>query len=137
MAISAIGGVTTAGSATPANLTVSQQDFLRILVTQLSFQDPMKPIDNQEFIAQLAQFTNLEQTRLLSGSIDTLLTVQATSQALGLIGRTVEVAAAAGPVTGTVTTVTFGSDGQPALSVRQANGAILTEVNPATVTLVR
>src|SRR5687768_12032233 len=98
MAISAIGGITSAGNTRPENLTVSQQDFLRILVTQLSFQDPLKPIDNQEFVAQLAQFTSLEQTRLMSGSLDTLLTVQATAQTVSLIGKRVEVGAADGPV---------------------------------------
>jgi flagellar basal-body rod modification protein FlgD len=137
MAISAIGGITTPGSATPENLTVSQQDFLRILVTQLSFQDPLKPIDNQEFIAQLAQFTSLEQTRLLSGSMDTLLTVNATDQAVALIGKKVEISSVSGPVEGTVTAVTFGAGGTPALTVRRtSDGSFLTDVAPATVTRV-
>ena len=137
MAIEAIGGVgTTTQSATPESLSVSQLDFLRILVTQLSFQDPLKPIDNQEFVAQIAQFTTLEQTRQLNDRVDTLLAIQSSLQSVGIIGKTVEVSTPAGPSVGTVTTVTF-ANGQPQFTVVLKNGAFLTAVNPATVTLVR
>jgi flagellar basal-body rod modification protein FlgD len=136
MAISAIGGVSSSAGSLPANLSVSQQDFLRVLTTQLQFQDPLKPLDNQQFIAQIAQFTTLEQTRQLTTGVDTLNAIQATTQAVALIGKTVEVSAAAGPATGTVTTITF-VNGQPSLTVLQANGEILTGVNPASVTVVR
>jgi flagellar basal-body rod modification protein FlgD len=136
MAIEAVGGVASGTGGTPDSLNVSQLDFLRILVTQLSFQDPMKPVDNQEFIAQMAQFTTLEQTRQLTDRVDTLLAIQASTQSVGLIGKTVEVASGSGPAQGTVTTVTF-QNGQPSLSVQLANGAFLTGVSPAAVTLVR
>jgi flagellar basal-body rod modification protein FlgD len=136
MAIEAVGGVVSESVAGAENANISQLDFLRILVTQLSFQDPLKPMDNQEFVAQIAQFTTLEQTRQLSDRIETLLAIQASTQSVGLIGKTVEVSAAGGPAQGTVTTVTF-SGGQPFLSVQLTNGAFLTGVSPATVTLVR
>lgn len=136
MAIEAVGGVTSTQGATPESLSVSQLDFLRILVTQLSFQDPLKPIDNQEFIAQIAQFTTLEQTRQLGDRMDTLLAIQASEQSVGLIGKTVEVGTAAGASQGTVTTVTF-VNGQPQLTLRLPDGAFLTQVSPANVRLVR
>ena len=136
MAIEAVGGVVSGESAVSENASVSQLDFLRILVTQLSFQDPLKPMDNQEFVAQIAQFTTLEQTRQLSSGIETLLAIQSSEQSVGLIGKTVEVATETGPAQGTVTTVTF-SAGQPLLSVQLANGAFLTGVSPSKVTLVR
>ena len=136
MAVEAIGGAISATGGTPDNLSVSQLDFLRILVTQLSFQDPLKPIDNQEFVAQIAQFTTLEQTRQLTERMDALLGVQASTQSVGLIGKTVEVGTAAGPAVGTVTTVSF-SGGQPLLSLRLADGSFLTDISPATVSLVR
>jgi flagellar basal-body rod modification protein FlgD len=136
MAIEAIGGVVSGAGATPESLGISQLDFLRILVTQLSFQDPLKPMDNQEFVAQIAQFTTLEQTRQLSERVDTLLGIQAVTQSVGLIGKTVEVSTASGPAQGTVTTVIF-SSGQPLLSLQLASGAFITGVSPANVTLVR
>lgn len=136
MAVEAIGGSIAATGGTPANLSVSQLDFLRILVTQLSFQDPLKPIDNQEFVAQIAQFTTLEQTRQLTERMDALLGVQASTQSVGLIGKTVEIGTAAGAAVGTVTTVSF-SGGQPLLAVRLADGSFLTEVSPAKVSVIR
>jgi flagellar basal-body rod modification protein FlgD len=138
MAVSGIGGsATTASAATTQNLGVSQLDFLKILATQLSFQDPMKPIDNQEFIAQLAQFTTLEQTRQLSDGVQALLGVQASTQSVGLLGKTVDVSAADGSTaTGTVTTVRFNA-GQPLLTLQLADGSFVTDINPSSVTLVR
>ena len=54
MAIDAIGLAAQSDSAIPANASIGQEDFLRILLTQLRFQDPLKPVDNQQFVAQLA-----------------------------------------------------------------------------------
>src|SRR5882672_11672530 len=104
MAVDLIGGVSASQNANLQVAAVSQQDFLRILVTQLSFQDPLKPIDNEAFIAQIAQFTSLEQTRQINDRINSLLSIQSSNQAIGLIGRTVEVATSTGTVVGQVTT---------------------------------
>jgi flagellar hook protein FlgE len=109
MAVSALGGINAVGALTPESSVVTLRDFIQILTTQLSLQDPLKPVDNEAFVAQLAQFTNLEQTRLMSTSVDTLVSVQATAQTVALIGKTVEVSADGGPVAGTVTAVTFGA----------------------------
>ena len=54
MAVEAIGGVSVSSqTAAQQNLNVTQADFLKLLVTQLSFQDPLKPVDNQQFLAQM------------------------------------------------------------------------------------
>jgi len=87
-------------------------------------------------MAQMAQFTTLEQTRQLTDRMDTLLSIQANTQSVGLIGKTVEVAASGGTTQGTVTTVTF-ENGQPALVVQLADGGFLTGVSPAAVSVVR
>ena len=137
MAVEALGNINTAATTGVPKTVVSQDEFLKILLTQLQFQDPLKPLDNQEFIAQLAQFTNLEQTRQMDDSITTLLTIQSSTQSIGLIGKTVDVAAAnGGSVTGTVTTVTFTS-GQPRLTVQSSDGSFLTDVSLSQVSLVR
>jgi len=138
MPVSAIGATpSTTGNA--ANLQASgigQEDFLRILLTQLQFQDPLKPLDNQQFIAQLAQFTTLEQTRQLNDGIDTLLSIQSATQSIGLVGRNVEIVTSSGTSVGTVTTITI-NQGEPELTIQLANGAFLTGVNPTQVSVIR
>ncbi len=137
MAVEAIGGVgsTQQGATAPASL-VSQDEFLRILLTQLTLQDPLKPLDNQEFLAQLAQFTSLEQQRQTTQQLETSVAIAASNQAVSLVGRTVDVAAADGPTSGQVTAVLF-QNGQPALTVRLQSGAFLTDVTLAQISGVR
>jgi flagellar hook assembly protein FlgD len=51
---------------------LGKQDFLTLLVTQLKYQDPLQPTENTEFVAQLAQFSNLEGTQNINTSIEDL-----------------------------------------------------------------
>lgn len=135
MAVDSIGAASLTAS-TPQNAAVGQDDFLKILLTQLRFQDPLKPMDNQEFIAQLAQFSSLEFTRQNGESINALLTIQSASQSLTLMGRTVEVATASGGrEVGAVTAIRF-DNGNPLLTIRTAAGAFLTDVRLSQVSLV-
>lgn len=138
MAVDLIGGVSATQTANLQVAAVSQEDFLKILVTQLSFQDPLKPIDNQAFIAQIAQFTALEQTRQSNDSLNTLLSIQSTTQSIGLIGKTVEVATQAGAagLVGKVSTLTF-VQGVPRLAVTLSNGQTLTDITLDRVSVVR
>jgi flagellar basal-body rod modification protein FlgD len=137
MAVDLIGGVSANQNANLQVAAVSQEDFLKILVTQLSFQDPLKPIDNQAFVAQIAQFTALEQTRQVNDGINTLLTIQSTSQSIELIGKTVEVTTQSGAkAVGKVSTLTF-VQGQPRLVVTLADGNVLTDVTLDQVSVIR
>lgn len=136
MAVSLIGGASAAQNANLQVAAVSQQDFLKILVTQLSYQDPLKPIDNQAFIAQIAQFTALEQTRQTNDGIDTLLTIQSAEQSIGLLGKTVEVRGEGGNSVGKVSTLEFVS-GQPSAVVALQDGSFLRNVTLDKITLVR
>jgi flagellar basal-body rod modification protein FlgD len=51
---------------------VGKSEFLKLLITQLQNQDPMNPVDNQQFIAQLASFSSLEQLISINQSVTKL-----------------------------------------------------------------
>jgi flagellar basal-body rod modification protein FlgD len=136
MAIDAIGVAENAGVEIARNTGISQSDFLRLLLAQLRFQDPLKPVDNQQFIAQLAQFSALEINRQQSEKVDTLLTVQSVTQSIGLIGKMVQLRTAQSDTAlGMVSAVSF-AGGEPRLTVA-ANGTNIVDVRPSDVVLVR
>lgn len=84
-----------AGPQAPADGGLGRDEFLELLTTQLRFQDPLNPISNQEFAAQLAQFASLEQMQQMNASLRSeLLIGQSLNNAMaaGMIGRTVRVA---------------------------------------------
>lgn len=131
--IGAVGGTST--TTLQAN-GLGMDDFLKILLTQLTFQDPLKPMDNQEFMAQMAQFTSLEQTQQLNSKLDALLSTQAALQSVGLLGRTVDVATETGTVTGTVASLSLAGD-SPSISVRTSAGATLSNLSLNQISAVR
>lgn len=143
MAIDSIGAVlaaaNTSAAAAPAAAASSLglDDFMKILMTQLTYQDPMKPMDNQQFVAQLAQFTALQQSQQMNERLQQLLTIQSATQSVGLLGKTVEVTGADGASsTGQVTTLRF-REGQPLITVKADNGSFLADVPLSQVSLVR
>ncbi|MBX7106972.1 MAG: hypothetical protein K1X57_23075 [Gemmataceae bacterium] len=71
--------------------TLGQEDFLKLITVQLAKQDPMKPMEDTAFIAQMAQFTSLEQTNQLAKEFAQLRAASELSSAGGLIGRQVTV----------------------------------------------
>lgn len=116
--------------------SLNQEDFLKILLTQLTYQDPMKPVDNQQFLAQMAQFTSLEQTQQLNDKIAVLISNQAALQSVGLIGRTVDITANGSTVTGSVTALSLAGE-SPLITVKTAAGATLANISLSQVTAVR
>ncbi len=72
--------------------TMGQTEFLNLLVTQMRNQDPLKPVSDTEFIAQMAQFTSLEQTKEMSTEVQKLRQSHALTQGTGLLGKEVRVA---------------------------------------------
>ncbi|HBK46565.1 MAG TPA: flagellar hook capping protein [Xanthomonadaceae bacterium] len=137
MAIDAIGAVVNNGSSSvQARNTIDQEGFIKLFLSQLQFQDPLEPVDNREFLAQLAQFSNLEQSRQLSINMEGMLTMESSSQALGLLNRSVDIVqAAGGNIAGTVTAVQFTTSG-PELTVNTAVG-VLTGIRLPQVSLVK
>jgi flagellar basal-body rod modification protein FlgD len=71
--------------------TLGQDDFLKLLVTKMSAQDPMNPQGDTEFIAQMAQFSSLEQSKSMTADMALLKAQQEVLTANGLIGRNVTV----------------------------------------------
>ena len=71
-------------SSTPASQTLTQANFLQLLVTQMTSQDPLNPESDTEFASQLAQFSALQQSQNMAGDMQEL-------QANSLIGSTVSV----------------------------------------------
>ncbi|MDR1625250.1 MAG: flagellar hook assembly protein FlgD [Spirochaetia bacterium] len=80
------------GAQRKAKDTLGKDDFLKILVAQLTHQDPTQPMEDREFIAQMAQFSSLEQMQNLNKEFSRMANLVATSQAVNLIGKTVDVA---------------------------------------------
>ena len=137
MAVDVIGGISsTEQVANVQQQSLGQEEFLKILLAQLQFQDPLKPLDNQQFLAQMAQFSSLAQTSQLNDRVDTLLTIQAATQSIGLIGKNVQIQTTSNQEVGKVTSLTF-SDGQPNLTVLTDSGAILTGIRLTQVSIVR
>lgn len=138
MAVDLIGGGASAAqqSLDLQQSSLGQEQFLRVLLAQLKFQDPLKPMDNQQFLAQMAQFSELAQTSQLNSRIDSLLSIQSATQSIGLIGKTVEVQSPSGIRVGTVASLTF-SNGQPNLTVNAGAGELLTGVSLSDISVVR
>jgi flagellar basal-body rod modification protein FlgD len=69
---------------------LGKESFLRLLVTELRHQDPTRPMEDREFIAQMAQFSSLEQMRNINTSIANLLRSSQSAEAYNLIGKEIE-----------------------------------------------
>src|ERR1051326_4675211 len=105
---------TGAAASTPAVASAAKglgkQDFLKLLMAQLQNQDPMKPMDDSQMIAQMAQFSALEATQSLQQTIQTSSNNTTIAQASALIGKYIQADQADGTsLTGTVSTVDFTS----------------------------
>lgn len=139
MAVDLVGAVVGSPTAAITQSSLGQDDFIKILLTQLTYQDPLKPLDNQEFIAQMAQFSALEQTRQMNEKLDGLLLAQASTQSFGLVGKIVEFSnnvngTLTGKTEGKVVSVAFES-GQPLLKVSVASG--FEDIRLSNIVLVR
>lgn len=134
MTITSASSVASGGSSQVNNLNM--QDFLKVLLTQLTYQDPLKPMDNQQFMAQIAQFTALGQTQQMNSNIETLVSNQASLQSVGLIGRTVDITTSSGTVTGTVSALSL-SGTSPLLTINAASAGTLSNIDLSQVIAVR
>ncbi|MEK6576327.1 MAG: flagellar hook capping FlgD N-terminal domain-containing protein [Nitrospirota bacterium] len=84
---------TSSGSSASGSQLVDEELFLKLLTTQLQYQDPFEPMDNAEFTTQLAQFSSLDQLYSVNDKLDSFLTNQSAaemSNAAGLIGKEIK-----------------------------------------------
>lgn len=136
MEVDSVGLTQNQGTSELSRLSLNQEDFLKLLLAQLSFQDPLKPMDNQEFIAQMAQFSSLDQSRQSNEKFDSLLLLQSANQSIGLLNKTVEVQTNTGVEVGEVTTVRF-NQGVPLITVKNDTGGFIVDVNLSQIRLIR
>ena len=106
------------------NSAMGKDQFLKLFVAQLQHQDPMNPMQDSDFMGQMASFSTLEQ-------VSNLASENARSNAIGLLGRTVTYKNKDGAeLTGTVEKVST-KDGKPSLTVGGAGG-----VDPSSISQV-
>ena len=91
---------------------LGKDDFLKLLITQLSNQDPTSPMENTEFISQMAQFSSLEQMTNMSTSFSKMASFINSSEAASTLGKTVELNVGDASVTGIVEGATRGDNPQ-------------------------
>jgi flagellar basal-body rod modification protein FlgD len=137
MTVEAIGSSLNSTNATSLpNAGINEQDFIQLFVSELQFQDPMQPLDNSQFLTQLAQFVGIEQQSEEVTGINNLATLDASDQTVALLSHTVQVSNADGSSTvGKVTGIQYGANGVQ-LTVTPSSGSVLTNVNLSQVTLV-
>jgi flagellar basal-body rod modification protein FlgD len=139
MAISPIGSTGNVGRNVDNNINslgLDMQSLLQIILTQLTYQDPLKPVDNFEFVSQLAQFTSLEQSRQTTDKLDSLLSLQSADQTVGLLGRNVDVQTDTALVSGVVKAVSL-QGSTPQLTIESAGGQFLTNASLSQIVTVR
>ncbi|MFP5364199.1 MAG: flagellar hook capping FlgD N-terminal domain-containing protein [Thermoleophilia bacterium] len=124
----------TTGAVSAATGTIlGKDDFLKLLVGQLKNQDPLNPTSDTDFIGQMAQFSQLEQTTNMASANEQLIEQQRGARAVALLGRSVTYP---DPTTGALATAVVErvewTDGQPSLTVGGVAGIL-----PDSVTAVQ
>lgn len=115
---------------------LSFESLLRIILTQLTYQDPLKPMDNFEFVSQLAQFSQLQIGQTSNDRLQSLVSANAALQGTTLLGRQVDIGAGAQTLSGVVRAVTF-SGGEPRITIQTSGGQTLSDIPLGSVSQVR
>jgi flagellar basal-body rod modification protein FlgD len=117
---------------------VNQQDFIKLFVSELQYQDPMQPLDNSQFLLQLAQFEGIALSGQTNQGIENLLSMSSSDQSVSLLNHAVDVTNSDGSTTsGKVTAVQFTGTGVELSVTSSTTGGVMTGVRLAQVALVR
>jgi flagellar basal-body rod modification protein FlgD len=115
------------------NSTSSDKDmFLKLLLAQMKYQDPMNPTDSTQYLSQMAQFTTVEKLGDMVDNTNSMLATNRMQSALGMIGATVEYGVGKDASSGIVTGITV-IDGTPQLVVDSKTKVPLTDLTSVKV----
>lgn len=140
MAVDSIGAVlgSSAAASGVQQKVINQQDFIKLFVSELQFQDPMQPLDNSQFLLQLSQFESIELSSETNDGIQNLLTMNSTDQSVSLLNHEVQVTGTDGSTTsGKVSAVQFTSSGVQLSVTADTGGAVMTGIALSQISLVR
>ena len=137
MSVDAIGSaLSTTNAGSLPNSGINEQDFIKLFVNELRFQDPMQPLDNSQFLTQLAQFVGIEQQSEVVTGINNLLALNSSDNSLGLLSHSITLANADGStISGKVTGIQYGANGVR-LTVTTSGNSVLTDVPLSQIQLV-
>ena len=124
---------TSTDSFTLPTQTLSQQDFLNLLVTQMTAQDPLNPMTNQDMLTQMVQFSTLQANTNLQSDLTQLQGSQQFLQASALLGRQVNLQVDSSTTTQGIVTGLDVSSGAPRIVVNGVSydlSQVITVSNP-------
>ena len=124
---------TDTSSSSSATSSLGMDTFLQLLVTQLQYQDPLSPMDDKEFVAELAQFSSLEQLTEINTGIENLTSLGKEQQMLGaasFMGKTIE-------ATGTAVSVEDGKASKVTFTLPEDAESCMVNVLNSSGTIVR
>ncbi len=129
-------GLDTITPVKPKKQSLGQDEFLKLMTTQMTHQDPTKPMDNATFLSQMAQFSTVEGVKGLNDSFTSFSTSMTSNQALqasGLVGRSVLLPSSQGmlslnqPLTGTLNLT--GSTSNAQVNILDQQGSVVKQLN--------
>lgn len=128
------GNSAVTGAITKASKELGKDEFLKLLLTELRYQDAQDPVKDKEFIAQMAQFSALEQTTNLVNAFEKMASKSNRTEALNILGTVVTAtkSSTGEAITGLVQSIKY-TDGEPELTLLREDGGVhvvtLGEVN--------
>lgn len=110
--------------------------LLKIILTQLTYQDPLKPMDNFQFVSQLAQFSQIQLGQTTNDRLESMVTAQSNMQAANLLGRTVDIPAGAATISGKVMSIAF-ENGNPRITIETADKQTISNISISSISQIR
>ena len=115
---------------------LSFESLLKIILTQLTYQDPLKPMDNFQFVSQLAQFSQIQLGQTTNDRLESMVTAQANMQAANLLGRTVDIPAGSATISGKVMSIAF-ENGDPRITIETADKQTISNISISSISQIR